>query len=44
MKTTALILLTLAWFASWTAIALGLSGFVTPAKAAPEQVVAVVER
>lgn len=44
MKTAAPILLTCAWFALWTGIALGLSGNLTPATAAPEQSVAVVER
>jgi hypothetical protein len=44
MKTAALILLTSAWFASWTGIAIALSSRMTPSKAAPEQVLASVER
>ena len=42
MKTALLILLTITWFASWTGIALGLSGSLAKAKPAPEQAVAVV--
>jgi hypothetical protein len=42
MKTALLILLTITWFASWTGIALGLSGSLTKTKPAPEQAVAVV--
>jgi hypothetical protein len=42
MKTALLILLTITWFASWTGIALGLSGSIAKAKAAPERTVAVV--
>ena len=42
MKTALLILLTTAWLASWTGIALGLSGSLAKAKPAPEQAVAVV--
>ena len=44
MKTAALILLTTAWLASWTGIALGLSGSLTPAQAASPQAVAVAGR
>jgi hypothetical protein len=42
MKTALLILLTITWFASWTGIALGLSGGLMKAEPAPEQAVAVV--
>ena len=44
MKTALLILLTITWFASWTGIALALSGGMVAFKPAPEPVVAVVER
>ena len=44
MKTALLILLTITWFASWTGIALALSGGMMVAKPASERALAVVER
>ena len=44
MKTVLIILLTSAWLASWTGIALGFSGGLTPPAAASKSAVVVANR